>query len=105
VKKVEYLSTVGVKNAITIVVGVRSMTLSNLELSLKLELLRLKSICRVAAEELDSLHEVIEENKITVQKCNKLIAALKENVFVDYIKLYPDLEEKQNNLLKSHKES
>lgn len=73
--------------------------MSNLETSLKLEILRLKSICRTAAEELESLHDMLEENDINTQKCNKLIAGLKGDIFLDYIKNYPDFEDQQSAIL------
>lgn len=97
----EYQNIVGAANVTTIVADAKSMTLNNLEISLKLELLRIKSVCRIAADELESLHDLLEENNVETQKCEKLISALKGNVFLDYIKNYPDLEEKQNDILEN----
>lgn len=53
--------------------------------NLKLEIIRLKSICYTAAQELECL---VEESE---HKCPELISSLKQHIYKDYTTDFPHL--------------
>lgn len=61
--------------------------------NLKLEIIRLKSICYAAAKELEALTEDSE------QKCNVLISCLKQNIYYDYTSEFPHLSCEKEEIL------
>jgi hypothetical protein len=74
--------------------------MNNTEKSLRLEIIRLNSICRVAAQELESLHDLLEENDINQVKPEKLINACKNQIHADYTNEFLDLQYEVNDILK-----
>jgi hypothetical protein len=74
--------------------------MNNTEKSLRLEIIRLNSICRVAAQELESLHDLLEENDINQVRPEKLINACKNQIHVDYTNEFLDLQYEVNDILK-----
>lgn len=74
--------------------------MNNTEKSLKLEIIRLISICRVAAQELESLHDLLEENNINVIKCTKLIETCRNKIHGDYTNEFLDLQNEIEDIIK-----
>lgn len=72
----------------------------NIEKSLRLEIIRLKSICRVAAQEIETLNDILEENNIIQIKPEKLINACKGQLHADYTNEFLDLQYEVNDTLK-----
>ena len=70
------------------------------EKSLRLEIVRLKSICRVAAQEIETLNDILEENNIAQIKPEKLINACKNQLHADYTNEFLDLQYEVNDILK-----
>lgn len=59
---------------------------------LLLEIIRLKSICRAAAKELETLSYILEENNIFKKNATTLIQACKNEIYVNYIHEFLDLQ-------------
>lgn len=74
--------------------------MSNIKKSLRLEIIRLNSICRVAAKELEALHDLLEENNINVIKCTKLIKSCRNEIHGDYINEFLDLQNEVEDIIK-----
>lgn len=74
--------------------------MSSAEKSLRLEIIRLKSICRVAAQELETLNDLLEENDINQIKPIKLINACKNQIHADYTNEFLDLQYEVDDILK-----
>ena len=70
------------------------------EKSLRLEIVRLNSICRVAAKELEALHDLLEENDISVIKCSKLIKSCRNEIHGDYTNEFLDLQNEIEDIIK-----
>ena len=83
----ELLNIVDVKNVTIIAQSVEN---SNGK-KLAAEILRLHSLCKTAAQELESLFDLLEENNIHEKKCENLISGLQNKINISYITEYPEL--------------
>lgn len=74
------------------------------EIILNLEILRLKSLCRIANKEISTLEDIILENDSFFKTCDEFKNALNEKNNLSYINNFPDLLEQEslllNNLIK-----
>lgn len=69
------------------------------EIILNLEILRLKSLCRIANKEISTLEDIILENDSLFKTCDEFKNALNEKNNLSYINNFPDLLEQENFLL------
>lgn len=68
------------------------------EILLKLEIIRLISLCRVAYKEIDVLEDIIIENDLLFKRCDEFKNALKQNNKISYSHEFPDLIEEEKLL-------
>lgn len=63
------------------------------------EILRLHSLCKTAAAEIEALLDIIEENNIEIKKCENLISALYNRIYISYVSEYTELSVLSDELI------
>lgn len=73
--------------------------MNDIEKSLRLEIVRLKSICRVSAQEIETLNDILEENDIDHVRPKNLIDACRSKIHLDYTNEFLDLQYEVSDIL------